>query len=98
MDATNLQIFMFTRLSGVLDGITSYNTSIIEFSNGSKIFMDPKNEIVTIENHNSLFAKDATLTFRECTLAKLKELGFTERGRETRHSSSYDNIPIHFEH
>lgn len=96
MDAMNQQLFMFTRLTGVLDNIVSYNTSEIVFDNGSIIRMDQTNEIISIENHNSLFAKNVTMSYRECTLDKLKEMGFIERTRN-RHSQSYETISIKFD-
>lgn len=96
MDAMNQQLFMFTRLTGVLDNIVSYNTSEIVFENGSIIRMDQTNEIISIENHNSLFAKNVTMSYRECTLDKLKEMGFIER-THNRHSQSYETISIKFD-
>lgn len=92
----NQQLFMFTRLTGVLDNIVSYNTSEIVFDNGYIIRMDQINEIISIENHNSLFAKNVTMSYRECTLDKLKEMGFIER-THNRHLQSYETISIKFD-
>lgn len=91
MSLDQFMLWRFRTTEGVLDGISHYNINECVFDNGSRFIYDYANEIISIENHNAVFSKNETLSFRECTKAKLKSMGFRERNYN-RHSSSYDTI------
>lgn len=84
-------VWRFRTTEGILDDIAHYNMSECVFDNGSRFIYDYTNEIIEIENHNSVFSKNETLSFRECTKEKLISMGFKER-HYNRHSQSFDTV------
>lgn len=88
MTLDKFMLWRFRTTEGVLDHIDHYNMNECVFDNGSKFSYDYVNDIIEIENHNTVFSKYEKLSFNECTKAKLKSIGFTERNYN-RHSQSY---------
>jgi len=92
--AMNLDVFMiwrFRNVEGVLADIKSVNMDCCIFNNGSKITYDFKNEMVTIDDNNSIFPKVKTIPIRECTKDVLiNEYKFKERF-DNRHNLSFQN-------
>lgn len=90
MNQGQFQLWRFRTTEGVLDGIDHYNMTDCYFKDGSHFIYDAVNEIITIENNHGIEPVTETLRFKECTLEKLKTMGFVER-TENRHSQSYQN-------
>jgi len=84
-------LWRFRTTEGILDGISHYNLKECVFDNGSRFIYDNENEIIEIENHNGVFSKNETMSFRACTKAKLFSMGFKERNYN-RHSQSYQEV------
>lgn len=89
MSPDQFMLWRFRTTEGILADILSWNMTECVFKNGSKFIYDNTNEIITIENHNSVLPKTETMRFSELTKHKLFCMGFKERPELERHSSSY---------
>lgn len=95
IDQMNAQLYRFCTTDGVLDGIISSNLYETVFENGSKFVYDFQNELIEIDNRNSVFSKRETISLSACTVDYLKKLGFKER-TVNRHEMSYHRFSIPF--
>ena len=89
MTPDQFMLWRFRNIEGILADIRTWNMTECIFNNGSRILYDNTNEIITIENHNTILSKTETMRFSEVSKHKLFCMGFKERSDKERHSCSY---------